>query len=139
MAGAGAVVPWAAGLQQQIVAPAGAVACCPRRCPTDRSARRRAPRLLPSHMYEGMLSALNSVRCPCGCRGERARAVTTVFGGLDVGSAVGLLLCGPLIHWFGWQSVFYLFALLGLVWCAAWPLFKPEEQDASELAAGWAV
>ncbi len=33
------------------------------------------------------------------CRNERARAVTTVFGGLDVGSAVGLLLCGPLIHW----------------------------------------
>ncbi|KAL4857945.1 putative anion transporter 6 [Chlorella vulgaris] len=65
--------------------------------------------------------------------GERARAVTTVFGGLDVGSAVGLLLCGPLIHWFGWQSVFYLFALLGLVWCAAWPLFKPEEQDANAL------
>lgn len=25
---------------------------------------------------------------------ERARAVTTVFGGLDVGSALGLLICG---------------------------------------------
>lgn len=60
--------------------------------------------------------------------------MTTVFGGLDVGSAVGLLLCGPLIHWFGWQSVFYLFALLGLVWCLAWPLFKPEQQDSGE---GW--
>lgn len=60
---------------------------------------------------------------------ERARAVTTVFGGLDVGSAVGLLLCGPLIHWFGWQSVFYLFAVLGLLWCLAWPLCKPEKQD----------
>ncbi|PSC72700.1 putative anion transporter chloroplastic [Micractinium conductrix] len=64
---------------------------------------------------------------------ERARAVTTVFGGLDVGSAVGLLLCGPLIHWFGWQSVFYLFAVLGLVWCCAWPLFKPEQQDSDAL------
>ncbi|KAL4421693.1 hypothetical protein ABPG77_010637 [Micractinium sp. CCAP 211/92] len=64
---------------------------------------------------------------------ERARAVTTVFGGLDVGSAIGLLLCGPLIHWFGWQSVFYLFALLGLVWCLAWPLFKPEQQDSDAL------
>ena len=60
---------------------------------------------------------------------ERARAVTTVFGGLDVGSAVGLLLCGPLIAWFGWQSVFYLFAVLGLIWCLAWPLCKPEQQD----------
>lgn len=56
--------------------------------------------------------------------------MTTVFGGLDVGSAVGLLLCGPLIHWFGWQSVFYLFAVLGFVWCLLWPLCKPEQQDA---------
>lgn len=60
---------------------------------------------------------------------ERARAVTAVFGGLDVGSAVGLLLCGPLIHYFGWQSVFYLFAVLGLVWCLFWPLCRPETQD----------
>lgn len=35
---------------------------------------------------------------------------------------------------FGWQSVFYLFALLGLLWCAAWPLFKPEQQDSGEAA-----
>lgn len=61
--------------------------------------------------------------------GERARAVSTVFGGLDVGSAVGLLLCGPLIRMYGWPSVFYLFAILGLVWCALWPLVKPETID----------
>jgi ACS family sodium-dependent inorganic phosphate cotransporter len=60
---------------------------------------------------------------------ERARAVTTVFGGLDVGSAVGLLLCGPLIYYFGWESVFYLFAVLGFLWCLAWPLCNPEQQD----------
>jgi MFS family permease len=67
--------------------------------------------------------------CPPPRRQERARAVTTVFGGLDVGSAVGLLLCGPLIRWFGWQSVFYLFAVLGFVWCLLWPLCRPEEKD----------
>jgi len=61
---------------------------------------------------------------------ERARAVTTVFGSLDVGSAVGLLVCGPLIRAFGWPSVFYLFALLGLVWCACWPLVRPEKREA---------
>ena len=67
--------------------------------------------------------------------------MTAVFGGLDVGSAVGLLLCGPLIHWFGWQSVFYLFAALGLVWCLLWPLCRPEMQDSSEWRAGsaWAA
>lgn len=58
---------------------------------------------------------------------ERARAVSMVWGGLDVGSAVGLLLSGPLIRLYGWPSVFYLFAVLGLLWCAVWPLVKPEK------------
>lgn len=55
---------------------------------------------------------------------ERARAVSTVFGGLDVGSACGLLLCGPLIAHYGWPSVFYVFAGLGFIWCLAWPRLK---------------
>ncbi|KAI8468510.1 MAG: carbohydrate transporter [Monoraphidium minutum] len=60
---------------------------------------------------------------------ERSRAVTTVWGGLDIGSAVGLLLSGPLIRMYGWPSVFYLFAVLGGVWCLFWPMFKPEMED----------
>lgn len=59
---------------------------------------------------------------------ERSRAVTTVWGGLDVGSAVGLLLSGPLIRMYGWPSVFYLFAVLGGVWCLLWPLVRPDKQ-----------
>lgn len=55
--------------------------------------------------------------------------MTAVFGSLDLGSAIGLLICGPLIKAFGWPSVFYLFALLGLVWCAGWPLLRPEDPD----------
>ena len=57
---------------------------------------------------------------------ERARAVSMVWGGLDVGSAVGLLLSGPLIRCFGWPSVFYLFACLGLIWCCFWPVVKKD-------------
>eukprot|EP00803_Ostreobium_quekettii_P011560 evm.model.scf_130EXC.2 EVM.evm.TU.scf_130EXC.2 scf_130EXC:62628-66747(-) len=60
---------------------------------------------------------------------ERSRAVSTVFGGLDLGSAIGLLMCGPLIRMFGWPCVFYLFAVFGLVWCLVWPLAKPEKRD----------
>eukprot|EP00803_Ostreobium_quekettii_P003718 evm.model.scf_1083.5 EVM.evm.TU.scf_1083.5 scf_1083:48497-52568(-) len=60
---------------------------------------------------------------------ERSRAVSTVFGGLDLGSAIGLLLCGPLIRLYGWPCVFYLFATFGLVWCLVWPLAKPEKRD----------
>lgn len=70
---------------------------------------------------------------PCAChvayRRERSRAVTAVFGGLDVGSAVGLILCGPLIKHVGWPSVFYLFAALGLLWTLLFPRLKPDEPD----------
>ncbi|GIL88401.1 hypothetical protein Vretimale_15008 [Volvox reticuliferus] len=65
---------------------------------------------------------------------ERSRAVSLVWGGLDVGSAVGLLLCGPLIRMFGWPSVFYLFAVLGLVWAAMWPLVQPDKMDEDMIA-----
>lgn len=54
--------------------------------------------------------------------------MTTVWGGLDVGSAVGLLLSGPLIRMYGWPSVFYLFAVLGGIWCLMWPLVRPSMQ-----------
>ena len=65
------------------------------------------------------------------CRAERTRAVTSVFGSLDVGSVVGLLVSGPLIRRYGWPSVFYLFAALGLIWSALWPLLKPGDPDPS--------
>lgn len=47
---------------------------------------------------------------------ERSRAVAFVFGGLSVGSVAGLLLAPPIIQNFGWESVFYLFGVLGVVW-----------------------
>lgn len=74
-------------------------------------------------------SAATSVLAKIMPPNERSRAVATVWGGLDVGSAVGLLLCGPLIKAFGWPSVFYLFALLGLLWCRFWPTFNPEKVE----------
>lgn len=47
---------------------------------------------------------------------ERSRAVAFVFGGLSVGSVMGLLLAPPLIQNLGWESVFYIFGLLGIAW-----------------------
>ena len=61
----------------------------------------------------------------------RARAVTTVFGGMELGNALGLLICGPLIEKSGWSSVFYGFAALGFVWCLFWPFFSPQKLAAS--------
>ncbi|KAK9841600.1 hypothetical protein WJX74_008540 [Apatococcus lobatus] len=76
-------------------------------------------------------SAATSVMAQQVPEGERARAVTAVFGGLDLGSAIGLVVCGPIIARLGWPFVFYLFAALGLIWSILWPLLKPKQPDYS--------
>ncbi|KAG1653261.1 hypothetical protein FOA52_004275 [Chlamydomonas sp. UWO 241] len=83
-------------------------------------------------------SAATSILAKTMHPNERSRAVATVWGGLDIGSVVGLLLCGPLIKAFGWPSVFYCFAILGLVWCALWPLVNPDKVS-SKVTAQFSV
>jgi ACS family sodium-dependent inorganic phosphate cotransporter len=51
---------------------------------------------------------------------QRSRAISFIFGGLHVGSLLGLVLAPLCIERFGWPSVFYLFGGLGLVWCLWW-------------------
>ncbi|KAJ3688788.1 hypothetical protein LUZ61_017952 [Rhynchospora tenuis] len=55
---------------------------------------------------------------------ERSRAVAIVFGGLSVGSVLGLLLAPTIIQNFGWESVFYVFGLVGIIWCLIFELVK---------------
>ncbi|XP_058111464.1 probable anion transporter 6, chloroplastic isoform X2 [Magnolia sinica] len=55
---------------------------------------------------------------------ERSRAVAFVFGGLSIGSVLGLILAPPLIQNFGWESVFYIFGFLGVLWCLGFQLVK---------------
>nr|XP_010913348.1 probable anion transporter 6, chloroplastic isoform X2 [Elaeis guineensis]XP_010913349.1 probable anion transporter 6, chloroplastic isoform X2 [Elaeis guineensis] len=55
---------------------------------------------------------------------ERSRAVAFVFGGLSVGSILGLLLAPPIIQNFGWESVFYIFGFLGIIWCLGFEFVK---------------
>ncbi|KAI8565659.1 hypothetical protein RHMOL_Rhmol03G0277600 [Rhododendron molle] len=57
---------------------------------------------------------------------ERSRAVSFVFGGLSVGSVLGLLLAPPLIQNFGWGSVFYLFGLFGITWFSGFQFLTVE-------------
>eukprot|EP00892_Ulva_mutabilis_P012793 jgi/Ulvmu1/9887/UM057_0043.1 len=74
-------------------------------------------------------SAVTHVMASIVPQSERSRAVAYVFGGLDLGSVIGLLLCGPLIAMYGWPSVFYVFAIIGLGWAVIWPLSKPGVVD----------
>ncbi|XP_078443635.1 phosphate transporter 4;5 isoform X2 [Wolffia australiana] len=55
---------------------------------------------------------------------ERSRAVGIVFGGLSIGSVLGLLFAPAIIQNSGWESVFYIFGLFGLVWCGGFELVK---------------
>ncbi|XP_061350703.1 probable anion transporter 6, chloroplastic isoform X2 [Gastrolobium bilobum] len=63
---------------------------------------------------------------------ERSRAVAFVFGGLSVGSVMGLLLAPPLIQNLGWESVFYIFGLFGIAWFLG---FQVVEGDETQLTA----
>ncbi|XP_020584116.1 probable anion transporter 6, chloroplastic [Phalaenopsis equestris] len=55
---------------------------------------------------------------------ERSRAVAFVFGGLSAGSILGLLFAPPIIQMCGWESVFYIFGILGIIWCLAFHFVK---------------
>ncbi|PWA42310.1 phosphate transporter 4,5 [Artemisia annua] len=65
---------------------------------------------------------------------ERSRAVSFVFGGLSVGSVLGLLLAPPLIESFGWESVFYMFGSFGIMWFLGFQ-FVAEDQPSTNSAS----
>lgn len=54
---------------------------------------------------------------------ERSRATAVVFGGLNAGSVLGLIVAPFIINQFGWESVFYGFGALGILW-AVWYLIS---------------
>ncbi|KAJ3678409.1 hypothetical protein LUZ60_002212 [Juncus effusus] len=58
---------------------------------------------------------------------ERSRAVAVVFGGLSIGSVLGLLLAPEIIQDYGWESVFYVFGVVGIVWCLIFELVKENQ------------
>ncbi|KAL6655058.1 hypothetical protein ACP70R_005884 [Stipagrostis hirtigluma subsp. patula] len=58
---------------------------------------------------------------------ERSRAVAFVFGGLSFGSVLGLLFAPPIIQNLGWESVFYMFGLLGIIWCLGFESLKGQQ------------
>ncbi len=51
---------------------------------------------------------------------ERTRAVSLYLAGSHVGTIIAFPLSTWLIASFGWQSVFYIYALVGFVWVSLW-------------------
>ncbi|KAK9511341.1 hypothetical protein O3M35_000010 [Rhynocoris fuscipes] len=71
---------------------------------------------------------------------ERSRMASFAFSGSYFGTVIALPLSGILADNFGWQSIFYITGIIGLIWCAIWwyivkdnpqddPYIKPEELD----------
>jgi MFS family permease len=61
---------------------------------------------------------------------ERGRAVALNVGASQLGPAILLPLAGWLVSSAGWQSVFWVFSIFGLVWAVAWYLLvtdRPEQ------------
>ncbi|KAJ7563636.1 hypothetical protein O6H91_03G118100 [Diphasiastrum complanatum] len=57
---------------------------------------------------------------------ERSRAVAFVFGGLSIGTITGLLIAPPCIENYGWESVFYIFGCIGILWCVGFDITSRE-------------
>lgn len=53
-------------------------------------------------------------------RSERSRAVAFTLSGIPIGTVLGLAVSGYLVAELGWQSVFYVFGVVGLVLAVFW-------------------
>lgn len=66
------------------------------------------------------LSALLATWVPLS---ERSKLGSFVFGGGQIGTILGTALSGLLLDYFeGWESVFYFFGILGILWFIAFVL-----------------
>lgn len=64
--------------------------------------------------------AIHSIAARWTPASERARAISLHLSGTALGTIIALLASPPIIIAFGWQAVFYVSGLLGLLWIALW-------------------
>ena len=80
--------------------------------------------------YPTMLNIL-SKWCP---NKERTKISNIVFAGAKLGAAFTFPVCGYLIslevnYIGGWVGCFYLFGILGLIWCVLWKMLIHDSPD----------
>ncbi|HEY2525418.1 MAG TPA: ACS family MFS transporter [Candidatus Binataceae bacterium] len=64
--------------------------------------------------------AIHSIAARWTPSSERARAISLHLSGTALGTIIALLASPPIIIAFGWETVFYISGLIGLVWLAVW-------------------
>jgi len=62
-------------------------------------------------------------------RNERSRMGSWVYSGSQVGTVISLPISGWLADRFGWESVFYVFGVIGIIWFIAWAVIVHESPD----------
>jgi ACS family sodium-dependent inorganic phosphate cotransporter-like MFS transporter 5 len=51
---------------------------------------------------------------------ERSIMATFIFAGAQAGTVIGMPVSGFLCKWLGWESVFYVFGVIGVIWAVMW-------------------
>ncbi|KAL0266390.1 UNVERIFIED_CONTAM: hypothetical protein PYX00_008943 [Menopon gallinae] len=51
---------------------------------------------------------------------ERSKLATIGFSGSFIGTVISMPICGYIAQHLGWEPIFYIFGVLGVIWCAAW-------------------
>jgi MFS transporter, ACS family, solute carrier family 17 (sodium-dependent inorganic phosphate cotransporter), other len=64
--------------------------------------------------------AIHSIAARWTPASERARAISLHLSGTALGTIIALLASPPLIIAYGWEAVFYVSGLVGLLWLAMW-------------------
>lgn len=61
---------------------------------------------------------------------QRARSLSFIYSGMYAGSILGLLVAPGLIRTYSWESVFYLFGAIGLLWVVLFVVTTPPDRVA---------
>lgn len=84
-------------------------------------------------MFQGVVfPCLHELWTRWAPRGERTHLVLTALDGIQMGTVNALVLGDLLVNSVAWESVFYIFGVLGCIWCFFWVRTikdRPEEDQ----------
>jgi len=60
---------------------------------------------------------------------EQSRITAFAFSGMYMGTVIAMPLAGVLAEYVNWESIFYVFGLIALLWCLMWWWFVEDSPD----------